>query len=484
MPVSSTPTSFDRLLATASTYWRNNLPAATGADWVIAEATHHDFRVVLRTLTLANALRRVAPARLLVLTSTDAGSDPGGVRRLAGAFAATEVIDVRRCAMDPAGLCRELSPLALVTSRVDDDQWGPAVEAAMRARVPVIHVRRAASLQAYAHFPENGTGEPTFRAELTNQIGAYFERHLWPRRDLLASSAELVAWRTRGGPGRPGWWRGGGGTACELRTAAERRQFRRYTMERYGFAPDRPVVTVFHDAASAAPGTNRECFGDPAEWLAETARHAGSMPEVNWLFLDHPAPVRCDSAEHFASHAARHAGNPALRFLGAVELSRNALWSVTDLGVTVRGDVGYELPAFGIPVIQAGWSEWSSCGPATVVLDRDAYRKTLCASAEALVRGEVIISPEQVERARLWLWLSRSAAQVPSPLVPAWDLRPGDGLFDVIEVNMSAVESDGDPVFAAVERMWTGREPFLTRFDLTDPHALARLVTRTREVSR
>jgi hypothetical protein len=28
------------------------------------------------------------------------------------------------------------------------------------------------------------------------------------------------------------------------------------------------------------------------------------------------------------------------------------------------------------------------------------------------------------------------------------------------------VESDGDPAFTAVRRMWRRREPFLTRFDL------------------
>ncbi|HEX6470989.1 MAG TPA: hypothetical protein VF069_17955 [Streptosporangiaceae bacterium] len=556
--------SFDLFLMSASAYWRNNLPAAPGSKWIIVEAMHHEFRVILRTLTLANAVRRITPARLLVVTGTDADwhdalwdeFDAGRIRRLAEAFGASEVLDVHdladRVVAAPAGepftfsaggracrlgapapwppitpgvldayvdatacrldlvprldgerrggaryrrrraraaafagiydtLCRELAPIALVTSHVDYDQWGLAVEAAVRARVPVLHVQSTGSLKAYAHFPENAAGEMSYRAELTRQIGAYFDDHVWAGRDILGPSAELVAWRSRGNLGRPSWWRGGAEAACELRSSAERRQFREYTMERHGLDPARPVVTVYNHAISDALGTNRECFGSLAEWVEETARYAASMTGANWLFLDHPNQFRYDSTGHFESLAEEYAGHRHLRFLASTDLTKNAQWSLTDLAITVRGSVSNELPAFGTPVIQAGWSEWSACGLSTVVLDRDAYWKALGASIEALTRGEEVIAPEQVERARLWLWFYRSAADVPSPLVPAWDIRPEDDLMRALDINLRAVESDGDPVFAAALRMWSEREPFLTRFDLKARDALAGLVTRTRE---
>jgi hypothetical protein len=556
--------SFERFLATASVYWRNNLPETPGPNWIIVEAMHHEFRVILRNLTLANAVRRIAPARLLVLTGTDADwhdalwddFDAGRIRGLAEAFGASEVIDVhdladrivaapageqfrfsaggRECAVGApapwppiapgafdacvdatacrldrvprldgerragawyrnrraraaafagiyAALCRELAPIALVTSHVDYDQWGLAVEAATRARVPVLHVQSTGSLKAYAHFPENALGETGYRAELTRQIGGYFDDHIWAARDIIGPSAELVAWRSRGNLGRPSWWRGGAGAACELRSSAERRQFREYTMERHGFDPARPVVTVFNHAISDALGTNRECFASLAEWVEKTAEFAVSMTDANWLFLDHPNQFRYDSTGHFGSLAEEHAAHRHLRFLASTDLSKNALWSLTDLGITVRGSVSNELPAFGTPVIQAGWSEWSACGLTTVALDRDDYWKAIGASVEALARGEEIIAPEQVERARLWLWFYRSAADVPSPLVPAWDIRPEDDLMRALDINLRGVESDGDPVFAAALRMWSEREPFLTRFDLKARDVLARLVTRTRE---
>ena len=75
-------------------------------------------------------------------------------------------------------------------------------------------------------------------------------------------------------------------------------------------------------------------------------------------------------------------------------------------------------------------------------------------------------TPEQVERARLWLWLYRSGTDVVSPLVPHWDVWPAPYLLRTLRVHMAQVESDGEPVFSAVERMWRERAPFLTRYPL------------------
>nr|BFE76985.1 hypothetical protein GCM10020092_102860 [Actinoplanes digitatis] len=87
--------------------------------------------------------------------------------------------------------------MALVTSHVDYDQWGLAVESARRARVPIIHTQQTGCLKAYGLFPEADTGTGTFREELTRQIGDVFETQVWPRREELRPIAELVAWRAK-----------------------------------------------------------------------------------------------------------------------------------------------------------------------------------------------------------------------------------------------------------------------------------------------
>ncbi|GAA3227379.1 hypothetical protein GCM10010468_56150 [Actinocorallia longicatena] len=550
---------FERFLGIASVFWRNNLPASDGDRWIVVEALHHQSRNVLRNLLFANALRRVEPARILVLTGTDehwygtiwADFNVEKVERLCEAFHVAEVIDVHALAdrftaapdgeppafdvagerlvpsgegpvrwsgitpgkldastyasvcrldlvprLDPeqredarytgrglrsaafAGiyetLFRELDTVAFVTSHVDYDPWGLGVEAALRHEVPVVHVQSTGSLKAYTLFPEKVAGEPEgFRAEMTREIGRYFDDHVWANREIIRPSAELVAWRSRSNLGRPSWWRFGASAVCELRTPGERAQFRAYTMERLGLDPALPVVTVFNHAVSDALGTNRESFGDLAGWFEETVRAAPTLPAANWLVLDHPDQDKYDSTGHFASVAEAHASFPNMVFMSSKDLSKNALWSMTDLGLTVRGSVSNELPAFGIPVLQTGWSEWSSCSVSTVVTDRESYWKTLTSFIEALARGESLITAEQVERARLWLWFYRGAADVASLLVPHWDLMPEQTHFRALEINMRSVESDGDPLFSAVRRMWNRREPFLTRFDLTSAEALS-----------
>ena len=406
---------FERLLSAASAYWgkRHHRPGAC----VVVEAMQQDVRLVVRNLLLANAICDLTSARLVVLTGTDRELsgvlwerfDVERVRRLAEAFGAAEIIDVhdlvdRRLADEGDGpadgigsaalealeratllrlsrtprlpgvederhrarrgrsralsavydrLFAELSPVALVTGQVDYDQWGLAVETAMRRDVPVVHTQSGGSMGAYALFP----GTPaagTFHEELTGRLARYFDECVWPQRNLLRPGAELVAWRVKGERGS--WWRGGSVNSFELRTETERRQLRGHGCDRLGLDPDRPIVTVFQHAVSDAVGTNREVFEDFAEWCAETAEFAADEDAVNWLFLDHPEQDRHDSTGHFAALAGRHARRPHLAFLPRQALSKNMLWSMTDVGVTVRGRVACELPAFGIPVIQAGWS--------------------------------------------------------------------------------------------------------------------------------
>lgn len=527
-------------LEASSVYWEKNLPPTVDDAVVLVEAFHQDIRVNLRNLAFANAIRRVRPARLIVLTGVEqqwqrtlwSGFDVGLVRRLGLAFGAADVVDVwaavrgrepaltvggRRlaptAALDEAtvvayadatycrlakvprlpddyrdrpdyqqrrsyasalsaayqGLFAETNVAALVTSHVDYDQWGLLVESARRCRVPVIHTQQTGCLKAYGLYPETDSGTGTFREELTRHIGKVFDEQVWTRRDELRSAAELVAWRAKVNLGRPSWWRGGVTASVDLNNAADRARLRSHVASRLGFDAARPIVTVYNHAVSDALGTNRELFASLADWFADTAAYAAGNTDAQWLFLDHPSQALYDSTGFFDSVARRHKAAKHLAFRPSATLSKNALWSLTDLGVTVRGSVSNELPAYGIPVIQAGWSEWSSCGLSIVVDDADGYVKTLEQSIAAIRDGADLITEEQVRRARLWLWLYRSGTDVVTPLVPQWEVWPADHLMRTMRATFRHIESDADPLFAAVERMWHRREPMLTRLDLAAP---------------
>lgn len=524
---------FDRLLTAVRAYRGHLTSRADSGRCVVAEALHEDIRVVVRNLLIANAICDLVSARLVVLTGTDREwsdalweeFDVQRVRRLAEAFGAAEVVNVHDLvdrhmaegddlpaegidpetlsAVETATLVRlsrvprlppfedhrhrsrrgrtraisacydrlftTLSPDALVTSHVDYDQWGLAVDTAMRRKIPIVHVQSTGSMKAYTLFPESYEGPGTFREHLTPQIATYFHEHVWPHRDLIRPDAELVAWRAKGNLGRPSWWRAGNTSNFEVHNGTERRQLRRHGCERFGMDPDRPVFAIFNHAVSDALGTNREIFDDLAQWLEETAEFAATEDSVNWLFLDHPSQSRYDTTGHFAALAARHSARPHLTFMPSLELSKNVMWSMTDVGVTVRGSVASELPAFGIPVIQAGWSEWSGCDLSHVAETQDDYWRLLGEAVARHTKGESILGPEQRERARLWLWFYRSGADVPSPLTPHWELGAGNEYMRALTVGMEHVERDGDPLHCAVRRMWERRDPVLSRLDFRDP---------------
>jgi hypothetical protein len=551
---------YEQFLAAAPVYWRKNILPPEGDRFIVVEVFHQDIRVALRNLTIANAIRRLEPAHLVVVTGTDEmwrdalkmEFDVGLVEEFARAYGASDVIDIfglaSREAANPGSAELKLSfhngpvptrppiddatlernaeatfcrldliprlpqdyanderyqrrrafgramstmyetlfaagtPVAFVTSHVDYDQWGLGLESARRANAPVVHVQVTGSAKAYALFPETAVGLPTFRAELTRQIGTFYESQIWPQRERLRSNAELVAWRSKANLGRPSWWRGGAAASVEIANTVERTQLRAHGMAQLGFDPDKPVVAVFNHAVCDALWTNHEIFADLADWFEQTVEYARKATEANWLFLDHPSQALYDRTGFFQALAGRHTDARHMAFRRSKTITKNMLWSLTDLGLTVRGSVSNELPAYGIPVIQAGWSEWSACGLSRVAEDQESYWKLVESAIVAIKAGEQLITPEQVQRARLWLWFYRAGADVVSPLIPHWEVWPADVLLRTLHVTMRYVESDGDQLFAAVERMWRRREPLLTRFDFTEDMSTV-VVPRTREAT-
>ena len=378
---------------------------------------------------------------------------------------------IRRRAGALASLYRDLlartRPLALVTSHVDYDQWGLAAEAARAAAIPVVHVQASGGLKAYAAFPDDPDGFGKMRPQVTSEVALIFERQVWSRRDQLRAAADLAAWRSKGNLGRPIWWRTGAGASADLVNAVERRQVREVAMRRLRLDPAKPVVVVFNHGVSDAIGTNVEAFADLADWFEQTVGYAASETRVSWLLLDHPHQHLYDRTGFMGRIAERNAGLDHMYFGNSLDVSKNLLWSLIDLGVTVRGSVSNELPAYGIPVLQAGWSEWSGCGLSQVASDQTTYWRLLGEDIAAAVAGESIITDDQVLRARLWTWFYRSATDVITPLVPHWLEGGGNDMMRALRTRMQQVEPDGDPVYAAMHRLWTRRDPVLTRFDLT-----------------
>lgn len=360
--------------------------------------------------------------------------------------------------------------LGFVTSHIDYHQWGYAVDSAMREKVPVFHVQSTGSFKAYALFPEKTDLALTARMNWTLQIADFFETYVWPARDVLFRAAETVMFRAKANYGRPSWWRGGGSISeLGFTTESEREAVRNHTMGSLGFDPDKPVIAVYNHAVSDAVHSNHEIFDNLADWFEQTVNFAARHPEVNWLILDHPAQVYYDSTEMFEQLADEHAQYKHLAFWQSMDLTKNMLWSLIDLAVTVRGSISNELPSYGVPVIQAGWSEWSHCGLSMRADSQEEYWSILEESISKLLDGERIITEEQIQRARLWLWFYRSGTDVTSGFVPHWESSQADRLYLMISQAFTQIESDGDAGLVSVRRMLKRRDPFLTRIDFATP---------------
>lgn len=365
-----------------------------------------------------------------------------------------------------SSLFRQLPILTLIVSHVDYTCWGYGVHASMNADVPVIHLQSTGGVKAYAWFPESAT-EGSYRAQMTQKIGEYFDRYVWANRDQLRRSAEITAYRARHDYGRPSWWRSSGQLA--IHSAQERSDARAVSAHRLRIPAQRAVVAVFAHAFSDALGSNVEVFDDFVDWLDETAALAAEHPEVTWLFVDHPTQFRYDTTDYFDQLRQRYAGAPHMLFIPSLDLEKNELWSLVDLAVTVRGSVSNEYPAFGVPAIQAGWSEWSHCGVSKLAKNREEYRALLLDGVQQLTSGGIPLDKDVVERARLWGWFYKALADVDTAFVPHWNVGYNERALNEAATSMRQIETMGDRAFAGIGRMWRRREAILTRLDMDTP---------------
>ncbi|HEX5740395.1 MAG TPA: hypothetical protein VFY17_02435 [Pilimelia sp.] len=503
----------------ARVFWHSHLAAGGADQQVVADVSHPDPRMLLRVLTVANAVRRLHPARLVLLSPGD-GPPPraDALAALAEAYAADEIVDVgartacqvtafaaraagggalpaevgtltpyvdagyrrhvraplsarlratagyqlaalraraRTAVYDDVFAARRL--VALVTADVTDDVAGVAARAARRAHAPVVAVVPRGGLRAYCLFP-GADPAAGFAEALAPRVAAFFASRVWARRAELTAAAERTAWRARRGLDRPA---GRPADALELANGVQRRQVRAHAAARWGLDADRPTVVVAH-----RPVTESPCgaAADPAEWFAATAAHARTRTEVNWLFLDHPAQE--DRTGTVAALAAAHADAPHLRFVPGAAVGRNAMVGLADLAVVPHGRLAPALAGWGVPVLAAAVAPWSGCGFVLPDTGGAPYPERLHAAVADLAAGRLAADGARVARARLWRWLADAGADIVSGLVPPWDLWPAEHLLRAVTVHLRQVEPDGEPVFAAVERAFTHRLPLLTRADL------------------
>lgn len=558
---------FQSYVDVAERYWRRQVPclrtpAAEREElpWIVVDLQIPDVRVSLRNLAVANAIRRVQPARVLAVVGqtpewyevfheyqslVDTEVEMG----LAGAHGVDAVLHVpaladarlhdraagtgcvpdilvgehtvpeaapslsddlrerivrstasrvwftaeldedlltseryrhlaeRTAEMDRiyTSLLTGLDVLAHVTTHFTYDLWGVPVNVARQAEVPVLTTLDDGNLRLWAAFPDAAGPvgqEKLLDAMISEAHGDWFERRIWPARDALLEGADVVIDRVRNAEGNHWSWRSDPGARLTVDAPEDRARFRAEGLRTLGITEDRPVVGVFVHCFTDALDLTFRTFRSYAEWFRSTAEFAAQHPEYTWVFIDHPQQRLYERTEFFERTAAHFTGFDHVRFTQSSLFSRDVLLSMVDVATTFRGSVSLEFPCYGIPTVQAGPHAWSSSGFSTVAGSREEYWDLLLSVTAAVADGTHVAGRETMERARLWLWLLKSGADVPSALFPHFSVAKANIIKNVTLIRdaMLSQELDMDPLFGAVERMWMHRDPVVTRGDLALLH--------------
>jgi len=135
-----------------------------------------------------------------------------------------------------------------------------------------------------------------------------------------------------------------------------------------GLDPAKKTAVVFsHVLWDANMFFGEDLFEDQETWLVETVRAACANDALNWVVKLHPANMYKTGAhvlnDEIGIREAIGELPPHVKLLRPeTDINTYSLFDLADLGVTIRGTIGMELPVFGIPVLTAGTGRYSGLG--------------------------------------------------------------------------------------------------------------------------
>jgi hypothetical protein len=321
---------------------------------------------------------------------------------------------------------------AVVVTHIGYNVWGLLGEIALRNGATLFHSRNDSDLCV----PVLRT--PPAEAETLAMLArrgetSIFQDYVWPNRaKLRATTQKVVEYVNSGEHLFPPWW------VKHPENAEDRPSDRRSVMRRLSWTEDKPVYAILSHAMTDEVYQDTQAFSDCHDWLRQTLDFAAGDDGRYWLVKQHPHDPVYDDTDTFGLLARQYAEYPHIRFI-ADDLTKAELFAVTSLALTVRGSLGYDFAAAGVPVILSGRSRMSDIGFASVADDADSYfallRKPL---------ADLAITPEQVEQARLYIMHTRLIMQIPSGFLPSLNVCKSSAMWlDLINRLATAnVETD------------------------------------------
>jgi hypothetical protein len=170
--------------------------------------------------------------------------------------------------------------------------------------------------------------------------------------------------------------------------------------------PRKPTAVVFsHILWDATLFFGRDLFDNYGDWFVQTVKAATANPNLNWIVKLHPANlwkrklagVTSEQEElRMIREAVGDLPDHVRLLMPQTRISTLSLFRMADVGVTVRGSIGYELPCFGVPVVTAGTGRYSGLG---FTLDHDSAEDYLATLARLHTVSK--LSPRETHLARV-----------------------------------------------------------------------------------
>jgi hypothetical protein len=331
---------------------------------------------------------------------------------------------------------------ATITTHLCYNIFGLLSEISLQNGAPVFHARHESDLSV-AVLREPPAPSETLGTLSRKAEASIFHDYVWPNRDRLRATTEKVlALLNTGEHLLPPWWvkpRTGNG-----KVGTDRREI----MRRLGWTEDKPVYAIMNHAMTDDVYCDTQAFNDCHDWLRRTLAFAAEDDSRYWLVKRHPHDAIYDGTNTFNLLARKYHALPHIRFI-ADGLTKAELFAVTSLALTVRGSLGYDFAAAGVPVILSGRSRMSDIGFASIADDADTYFDLLQKPVEALA-----ITTEQIERAQLYIMFGRLIAQIPSGFFPSLNAYTASepGLWDAMRRRLMTATVERDEFYRNMVR--------------------------------
>jgi len=343
----------------------------------------------------------------------------------------------------------------VVSGHIVYNFWGVMSHMALLSGVPVMHTHPLTPelMYIFRDKPQHAMPIQSLCRAADKKV---FDEFLWPHREKLRRATLAMAQGAELGFKAPNWW------LKPAAASADKSQLRADVRTRFGWHDlSKPIVSVCAHTFADAPLGDLNAHDDYYRWIFETIALAQADTGKYWLFKRHPQDHLFNKT---GASQTLYNGMVAADHIRAVgeELTREELFAATDLAITIRGSLGYDLPAHGVPCLLAGCAPYSELGFCIVADTLPVYISFL-----RDLGAIPALSDEQIYRAQMYFALNQLFGGLNSVHILGRDARNGPVAYwnDLLRsVELYSVEQD--PYYRNICDSLTAGSPRGLNFDL------------------